>query len=253
MMTSLSAPKLVRNIFTRTFVIPNDVVFIYFRQTNGERYITCIPFGGANNRPLFISVAEFIKIIDTTEAWIKAKYVSSDGSPPGEISTRGDSGRGYNRIEVVFTASDNVKSIDVRNYWKPLDAVTFARTCIGFTVHSSENITALVKIKNELTSHLKEVGMLEDLIHIAHGVIYEIYKETCGLPYNAIYRSALTTISKDTFTSLWTERMHASEPVYAEEWIRAASDIYTYILSKGVESLEKYKELAQFIQGTEDS
>src|SRR5678816_3127799 len=232
MMTSHSAPKLVRNIFTRTFVIPNDVVFIFFRQTNGEQYITCIPFGGANNRPLFISVEEFITIVDNSEAWVKANYGSSDGSSPGEISIRGDSVRGYNRIEVVFTASDNVKSVDVRNYWKPLDAVTFARTCIGFTVHSSENITALVKIKNELTSHLKEVDILEDLIHIALGVIYEIYKETCGLPYNAIYRSALTTISKDTFTSLWTERMHANETGYAEEWTNASGSIYTYILSK---------------------
>src|SRR5678815_3750947 len=138
MMASYSAPKLVRNIFTRTFVIPNDVAFIFFRNTNGERYITCIPFGGANNRPLFISVEEFIKIIDTTEAWVKAKYVSSDGSPPGEISIRGDIVRGYNRIEVVFTASDNVKSIDVRNYWKPLDAVTFAQTCIGCLLYTSD-------------------------------------------------------------------------------------------------------------------
>src|SRR5678816_391897 len=130
MMASHSAPKLVRNIFTRTFVIPNDVVFIFFRQTNGERYITCIPFGDANNRPLFISVDEFIKIIDTSEAWVMANYGSSDGSPSSEISTRGDSERGYNRIEVVFTASDNVKSIDVRNYWKPIDADAFTHTCI---------------------------------------------------------------------------------------------------------------------------
>src|SRR5678815_5733077 len=116
MMPSYSAPKHVSDIFTRTFVIPNDVSFIFFRKTNGERYITCIPFGGAYNRPLFISVDEFLKIIDTIEAWVNAKYVSSAASPSEEISIRGDRVRGYDRIEVVFTASDNVKSIDVRNY-----------------------------------------------------------------------------------------------------------------------------------------
>src|SRR5678815_428930 len=54
MMTSHSAPKLVSDIFTRTFVIPNDVTFIFFRKTNGERNITCFPFRCAKNRPLFI-------------------------------------------------------------------------------------------------------------------------------------------------------------------------------------------------------
>src|SRR5678816_2842759 len=133
MMTSHSAPKHVSDIFTRTFVIPSDGSFIFFRKMNGERYITCIPFGGANNRPLFISIDEFLKIIDTIEPWVNAKYVSSDESHSGKISIRGDNVRGYNRIEVVFTVSDNVKSIDVRNYWKHNDDVTFARTCIGFT------------------------------------------------------------------------------------------------------------------------
>src|SRR5678816_1872223 len=132
MMTSHSAPTNV--LFTRTFVIPNDVSITFFRKTNGKQYITCIPIGGASNRPLIMSVEEFLKIIDSVEAWVKTEYVSSETSPPAEI--RGDSLRGYNRIDVAFTASDNVKSIDVRHYWKPNDAVTFMRTCIGFTVQT---------------------------------------------------------------------------------------------------------------------
>src|SRR5678816_3429855 len=94
MMTSRSAPMDV--LFTRIFVIPNDVSFTFFRKTTGKQYITCVPIGGASNRPLIISVEEFLKIIDSVEAWIKAEYVSSEASPPDEI--RGDSLRGYNRI-----------------------------------------------------------------------------------------------------------------------------------------------------------
>src|SRR5678815_2759910 len=127
MTTSRSAPTDV--LFTRIFVIPNDVSFTFFRKTNGEQYITCIPIGGATNIPLIISVEEFLKIIDSLEAWLKAEYVSSVTSSLDEI--RGDSLSGYNRIDVAFTASGNVKSIDVRNYWKPNYADTFMRTCIA--------------------------------------------------------------------------------------------------------------------------
>src|SRR5678816_2249197 len=119
----------------------------------------------------------------------------SNGSMSSEISIRGDSVRGHNRIDAAFSSCNGIKTLDVRNYWKPIDCVTFYRTCIGFTARTSENITALLKIKNELTSHLNDVDILEDLIHIAHGVIYDIYTETCGFPYNAVYRNALITIS----------------------------------------------------------
>src|SRR5678815_4296174 len=241
MMTSRSASTDV--LFTRIFVIPNDVSFTFFRKTNGEQYITCVPIGGASNIPLIISVEEFFNIIESLEAWIKAEYVSSVTSSLDEI--RSDSLSGCNRIDVAFTASDNVKSIDVRNYWKPNDAVTFMRTCIGFTVQTSANITALFNMKNDLKFHLKVVAILEDLIHIAHGVIYDIYTETYGSPYNAVYRNALITISQDTFTSLLYERMSAVESSYAEKWFSVAEGIYTYILSKDVESLERYIELTQ--------
>src|SRR5678815_4908724 len=247
-MTSPRISTPVVDIFTRSFVIPNDVSFIFNRQPDGYRYIACIPARGSNNRPLFVCADGFIKIIDIASAWLEDKCVLSGGSTSSEISIRGDSVRGYNRIDVAFTASDNVKSIDVRNYWKPNDAVTFMRTCIGFTVQSSENITALLNMKNDLTSHLKDVDILEDLIHIAHGVINDIYTETYGFPYNTVYRSALITISQDTFTSLWRERVSAVEPKYAEKWFSATGCIYAYILSDGVESLEKHIELAQFIQ-----
>src|SRR5678815_2784689 len=130
------------------------------------------------------------------------KCVSSGISTSSEISNWKDNVRGSNRIEVVFSSCDDIKTLDVRNYWKPTDCVTFRHTRIGFTVRTSENITALLKIKNELTSHLNEVDILEDLILIAHGVINDIYTKTCGFPYNAVYRNALITISLDEFTSL---------------------------------------------------
>ena len=80
MMTSHSAPEHVSDIFTRTFVIPNDVSITFFRKTNGKQYITCIPIGGASNRPLIMSVEEFLKIINSVEAWVKTEYVSSEAS-----------------------------------------------------------------------------------------------------------------------------------------------------------------------------
>src|SRR5678816_987802 len=117
----MSSPHIstpVVDIFTRSFVIPNDVSFIFNRQPDGYRYIACIPARGSNDRPLFVCADGFLKIIDSVEAWVKNEYVSSETAPPTEI--RGDSLRGYNRIDVAFTASDNVKSIDVRNYWLSL-------------------------------------------------------------------------------------------------------------------------------------
>src|SRR5678816_2586678 len=167
-MTSPHISTLVVDIFTKSFVIPNDVSFIFNRKPNGDRYIACIPAKGSNNRPLFVCVDGFIKIIDIAAAWVEDKCVLSDGSTSREISIRGDHVRGDNRIDVAFSSCDGIKTIDIRNYWKPIDCVTFMRTCIGFTVRTSENITALLKIKNELTSHYNDVDILEDLIHIAH-------------------------------------------------------------------------------------
>ena len=165
-MTSPRISTSVVDIFTRSFVIPNDVSFIFNRQPDGYRYIACIPSRGSNNRPLFICVEEFIKIINIAAGWIEDKCVSSDISTNSEISNWKDNVRGSNRIDVVFSSCDNIKTLDVRNYWKPIYYVNFWRTCIGFTVRTSENITALLKIKNELTSHLNDVDILVDLMHM---------------------------------------------------------------------------------------
>src|SRR5678815_1742060 len=190
-MTSPRISTSVVDIFTRSFVIPNDVSFIFNRKPNGSRYVACISAKGSNNRPLFVCADGFIKIIDIAATWVEAKCLLSERSTFSEISNWEDNISGSNRIDVVFSSCDNIKTLDVRNYWKPIDCVTFYRTCIGFSVRTSENITALLKIKNELTSHLNDVDILDDLIHIAHGVIYDIYIETCGFPYNAVYRSCL--------------------------------------------------------------
>src|SRR5678816_4747665 len=107
MMTSRSAPTDV--LFTRIFVIPNDVSFTFFRKTNGEQYITCVPIGGASNIPLIISVEEFLKIIDSLEAWIKAEYVSSVTSSLDEI--RGDSLSGYNLSLIHISEPTRLLSI----------------------------------------------------------------------------------------------------------------------------------------------
>src|SRR5678816_2933146 len=174
-MTSPRISTPVVDIFTKSFVIPNDVSFIFNRQLDGYRYIACIPSRSSNNKPLFICVEEFIKIINIAAGWIEDKCVSSDISTSSEISNWKDNVRGSNRIDVVFSSCDDIKTLDVRNYWKPFDCVTFRHTCLGFTVRTSKNITALLKIKNELTSHLNDVDILEDLIHIAHGVISVSY------------------------------------------------------------------------------
>src|SRR5678815_1356173 len=168
-MTSPRISTPVVDIFTRSFVIPNDVSFIFNRKPNGGRYVACIPARGSNNRPLFVCVDGFFKIIDIAAAWVEDKCLLSDRSTLSEISNWEDSVRCSNRIDVVFSSCDNIKTLDVSHYWKPIDCVTFMRTCIGFTVRTSENITALLKIKNELTSHLNDVDILEDmsLIHIS--------------------------------------------------------------------------------------
>src|SRR5678816_632326 len=137
-MTSPRISTSVVDIFTRSFVIPNDVSFIFNRQPDGYRYIACIPARCSNNRPLFVCAAGFIKIIDIAAAWLEEKYVLSDGSTSSEISIRGDSVRGYNRIDVAFSSCDGIKTIDVRNYWKPIDCVTFMRTCIGCLLYTSD-------------------------------------------------------------------------------------------------------------------
>src|SRR5678816_3947454 len=173
-MTSPHVSTLVLDIFTRSFVISNDVSFIFNRKPNGGRDIACIPARGSNNRPLFVCVDGFIKIIDIAAAWVEDKCVLSERSAFSEISNWEDNISGSNRIDVVFSSCDNIKTLEVRQYWKPVDCATFYRTCIGFTVRTPENITALLKIKNELTSHLNDVDILDDLIHIAHGVIYDI-------------------------------------------------------------------------------
>src|SRR5678815_5901484 len=107
-MTSHPSSTIVGDIFTRTFVISDDVSFIFNRKPSGVRYIICIPAGGVNKRPLFISVEEFVKIIDITGAWVKDKCVSSDTSTRCKISSGGDSLRGSNRIDAVFSSRDNI-------------------------------------------------------------------------------------------------------------------------------------------------
>src|SRR5678816_101383 len=130
-MTSPHVSTLVLDIFTRSFVISNDVSFIFNRKPNGGRDIACIPARGSNNRPLFVCVDGFIKIIDIAAAWLEDKCLLSDGSMSSEISIRGDRVRGDNRIDVVLSSCDNIKTLDVRNYWKPIDCVTFMHTCIA--------------------------------------------------------------------------------------------------------------------------
>src|SRR5678816_2280193 len=245
-MASLHTPKLVNDIFTRTFVIPEAVSFLFIRKPNGDRYIACIPTVGVHDTPLFISVEEFLRIIDIVEEWVKAEYVISDTSSHSEISIRNEGESGINRIDVVFSYCDSVKSIDVRNYWKPYSANTFIRTRIGFCLHSHENITTLLKIKEEILMHLDNVDILDELIHLAYGLFYKIYTEVWGKPYNRMYISLLTTTNVDTFTSLWHEKMQSIEPEYAEEWVGASRDIYSYVISKGIEALETYIENAQF-------
>src|SRR5678815_5137789 len=130
-MTSPRISTLVDDIFMRSFVIPNDVSFIFNRKPNGGRYIACIPARGSNNRPLFVCVDGFIKIIDVAAAWVEDKCLLPDRSTLGEISNWEDSVSGSNKIDVVFSACDNIKTHDVRNYFKPIKYVTFYRTCIG--------------------------------------------------------------------------------------------------------------------------
>src|SRR5678816_1683097 len=124
MMTSPRISTLVVDIFTRSFVIPNDLSFIFIRKPNGDRSIGCIPAIGSNNRPLFISVEEFIKIINIVAAWVMDECLLSDASRRSEISDWRDSENGSNRIYAAFSSCDNIKSLDVRNYWRPIDGAT---------------------------------------------------------------------------------------------------------------------------------
>src|SRR5678816_3809260 len=129
-MTSPRISTSVVDIFTRSFVIPNVVSIKFYRQPDGYRYIACIP-ARESNKSKFVCADGFIKIIDIAAAWLEDKGMLSHGSTSSEISIRGDSVRGHNRIDVVLSSCDNIKTLDVRNYWKPIDCVTFMRTCIA--------------------------------------------------------------------------------------------------------------------------
>src|SRR5678816_2248345 len=102
-MASLYTLKLVNDIFRRTFVISDAVSFIFIRKPNGDRHIACIPAVGVHDTPLFISVEEFLRIIDSVEEGVKAEYVISDTSSHSEISIRNEGERGINRIDVVLS------------------------------------------------------------------------------------------------------------------------------------------------------
>src|SRR5678815_2999065 len=120
-MTSPRISTPVVDIFTRSFVIPNDVSFIFNRIPNCGRYVAFIPARGSNNRPLFVCVDGFIKIIDIAAAWVEDKCLLSERSTLGEISNWEDNVNVSNRIDVVFSSCDNTKTLDVRHYWKPID------------------------------------------------------------------------------------------------------------------------------------
>src|SRR5678815_1057775 len=118
----MSSPHIstpVVDIFTRSFVIPSNASFIFNRQPDGYRYIACIPTKGSNNRPLFVCAEGFIKIIDIADAWLEDKCVLSDGSTSSEISIRGDSVRGDNRKDVVFSSCDNIKTVSYTHLTLP--------------------------------------------------------------------------------------------------------------------------------------
>src|SRR5678815_2984282 len=113
-MTSPRISTLVVDVFTRSFVIPNDVSFIFICKPNGGRYIACIPARGSNNRPLFVCVDGFIKIIDIAAACVEDKCVLSDGSTLSEISNWKDSVSGSNSC-LLYTsdAADERSSVDL--------------------------------------------------------------------------------------------------------------------------------------------
>src|SRR5678815_430414 len=109
-MTSPRISTPVVDIFTRSFVIPNDVSFIFNRKPNGGRYVACIPAKGSNNRPLFVCADGLIKIIDIAAAWVEDKCLLSERSTLSEISNWGDNISGSNRIDVVFLSLIHIKT-----------------------------------------------------------------------------------------------------------------------------------------------
>src|SRR5678816_4493684 len=80
MMASLSNCTLVDGVFTRSYVIPNAVTFIFNRRPCGKQYIACVQAVRSNNMPLIISVEEFTRIIEAAVAWLKGKCATDDVS-----------------------------------------------------------------------------------------------------------------------------------------------------------------------------
>src|SRR5678816_665833 len=100
-MSSISASKLVDDIFTKTIRHPEcDVTIIFKRKPNGERYIVCVPAYKTTDRPLFVSVEQFNKIIECMETWMKAKCKCTVMDNPYIISTSGEGLSGLYRIVV---------------------------------------------------------------------------------------------------------------------------------------------------------
>src|SRR5678816_4961830 len=113
-MTSPRISTSVADIFTRSFVIPNDVSFIFKRKPNGSRYVACISAKGSNNRPLFVCADGFIKIIDIAAAWVEDKCLLSERSTFSEISNWEDNISGSNSC-LLYTsdAADERSSVDL--------------------------------------------------------------------------------------------------------------------------------------------
>src|SRR5678815_3656313 len=134
-MSSISSSKLVENTFTKTIRHSEcDVTIILRRRPDSERYIVCVPAYKTTDRPLFVSVEQFIRIIECIETWIRAKCTCTNTDNPCIISTSGADVSGLNRIAVTFSLGDNIERINVRNYWKPTMNGAFLWTCIGFSV-----------------------------------------------------------------------------------------------------------------------
>lgn len=242
-MDSSSRVKFVSDLVKHSFVHPyNGVALIVRRKPNGDRYITC---KSVNNRALFISEELLNQTFDAIDTWISIKYASSDPTNSWGLSICGGEPGEANRLTITFSLHDNIPTIDLRNWWRSDKFGVFSPTPMGFTIRGPENIEVFAKMRHQLRTYSEELDKLDKHINFAHQILFEMYDEVCGKPYNNQITSVIQTIDIEKFISIWRER---AKTINGFDSDISPCELCTYILSEGIESLERYIECTQFMR-----
>src|ERR1700755_551745 len=220
------------------------LTLMFRRKPNGEQYFSCSSSSSDGNRPLFMSATDLKRIFNEVDNWMKEEYDLSSVTNEEGIIISGGGLKDTNRLTLVLGQHNNIPSVDVRNWWRPKPEGIFRPSSIGFFIAGPDKITSFMKMNEDITKRLDDVDKLDAIINMAHGVMYKVYTENYS--FDAQCAPVMSVVDIESFTRLWNERLK-TENLSEGDLAFSPRDIYTYITTEGLSSLEQYITCTEFL------